>query len=63
LFFAFLEAGVAVELDVVMAGEVMEHAAGKRVLFCGAAAEKQQSNDTAYRHNYVGSSLHFRCCF
>jgi hypothetical protein len=37
----------------------MEHAAGKRVLFCGTAAEKQQSNDTAYRHKYVGSSLHF----
>jgi hypothetical protein len=42
-----------------MAGEVMVHATGQRVLLCGATTQQQQPDDTAYRHKYVGSSLHF----
>lgn len=42
-----------------MTGQVMVHATGERVFLRRAAAQQQQPDDTAYRHNYVGSSLHF----
>ena len=57
---AVLEAGLAIEIDVVMAGEVVVHATRDGVLLRGAAAQQQQRHDT-YRHKYVDSSMH--CLF
>ena len=42
-----------------MAGKVMVHAAGERVLLRRATAQQQKSNHADHRHDYVGFSMHF----
>ena len=58
LLVALLKALLAIEIDVIVAGQIMVHATGEGVLLGGASAQ-HQGQHTAYRHEYVSSSMHF----
>ena len=59
LLLAVLHGQFSVEIDVVMASQVMVHASGERVFLGRAAAQEQQRHHAAHCHDYVGSSKHF----